>query len=82
MDSPTAYGASFLSAGKHWYKKLLVVSELMRQQTILCNAWSRSIPDRIVSLNQAHIRPIVRGKARHNLGFGALARRASAYGSY
>jgi hypothetical protein len=54
----------------------------MRQQTILCNAWSRSIPDRIVSLNQAHIRPIVRGKARHNLGFGALARRASAYGSY
>jgi hypothetical protein len=71
IDALTACGACLLSAGKHWYKKLLVVSELMRQQTILCNAESRSIPDRIVSLYQAHIRPIVRGKARHNVEFGA-----------
>ena len=49
----------------------MVVSELFRQQTILYHADTRSIPDRIVSLCQAHIRPIVRGKARCNVEFGA-----------
>ena len=48
-----------------------MISELLRQQTILYHADSRSIPDRIVSLSQAHIRPIVRGKARCNVEFGA-----------
>jgi transposase, IS5 family len=43
----------------------------VRQQTILDQSDSRSIPDRIVSLSQAHIRPIVRGKARCNVEFGA-----------
>jgi hypothetical protein len=50
---------------------LLVISELVRQQTILYHADSRSIPDRIGSLCQAHIRPIVRGKASCNVEFGA-----------
>ena len=49
----------------------MVISELVRQQTILDQSDSRSIPDRIVSLSQAHIRPIVRGKARCNVEFGA-----------
>ena len=71
IDALTACGGCLLATGRHWYKKLLVVSELVRQQTILCNAKSRSIPDRKVSLYQAHIRPIVRGKARHNVEFGA-----------
>ena len=48
-----------------------MVSELVRQQTILYHADSRSIPNRIVSLFQSHIRPIVRGKARCNVEFGA-----------
>ena len=48
-----------------------MISELVRQQTILYHADSRSIPDRIVSLCQAHVRPIVRGKARCNVEFGA-----------
>jgi transposase len=56
-------------AGRHTYQKLLVVSEVVRQQTILYHADSRSIPDRIVSLSKAHIRPIVRGKARCNVEF-------------
>ena len=43
----------------------------MRQQNILYHSDSRSIPARIVSLRQAHIRPIVRGKARCNVAFGA-----------
>jgi hypothetical protein len=48
-----------------------VISELVRQQTILYHADSRSIPDRMVSLFQSHIRPIVRGKSRCNVEFGA-----------
>ena len=49
----------------------MVVSELVRQQTILYHSESKSISDRIVSLTQAHVRPIVRGKARSNVEFGA-----------
>jgi hypothetical protein len=71
IDALIAVGGCLLAAGRHIYRKLLVVSELVRQQTILYHADSRSIPDRIVSLYQAHIRPIVRGKARCNVEFGA-----------
>ena len=80
IDSLIACGGCLLAAGRHIYQKLLVISELVRQQTILYHADSRSIPDRIVSLGQAHIRPIVRGKARCNVEFGALAQRASGCG--
>lgn len=71
IDALIACGGSLLAAGRHWYRKLLVVSELVRQQKILYHSDSRSIPDRIVSFCQAHIRPIVRGKARSNVEFGA-----------
>jgi len=71
IDGLIACGGCLLAAGRHIYQKLLVISELVRQQTILYHADSRSIPDRIVSLCQAHIRPIVRGKARCNVEFGA-----------
>jgi len=71
IDALTACGASLLAAGRHAYQKLLVVSELVRQQSILYHSDTRSIPARIVSLHQAHIRPIVRGKARCNVEFGA-----------
>ena len=71
IDALTTCGASLLAAGRYAYQKLLVVSELVRQQTILDQSDSRSIPDRIVSLGQAHVRPIVRGKARCNVEFGA-----------
>jgi len=40
-------------------------------ESILFHSESRSIPDRIVSLYQDHIRPIVRGNARCNVEFGA-----------
>jgi hypothetical protein len=71
INALTACGGCLLAAGRHIYQKLLVVSELVRQQTLLYHTDSRSIPDRIVSLCQAHIRPIVRGKARCNVEFGA-----------
>ena len=71
IDALTVCGASLLAAGRYAYKKLLVVSELVRQQNILYHSDSRSIPDRIVSLSQAHDRPIVRGNARCIVEFGA-----------
>ena len=71
IDALTSCGGCLLAAGRAIYQKLLVVSELVRQQTILYHSESKSISDRIVSLTQAHVRPIVRGKARSNVEFGA-----------
>jgi hypothetical protein len=53
------------------YQKLLVASEVYRQQLHLYRSRDRSIPDRIVSVSQPHIRPIVRGKASAPTEFGA-----------
>ena len=71
IDTLTSCGGCLLAAGRAIVQKLLVVSELVRQQTILYHSESKSISDRIVSLTQAHVRPIVRGKARSNVEFGA-----------
>jgi IS5 family transposase len=49
IDALIACGGCLLAAGRHIYQKFLVVSELVRRQTILYHADSRSIPDRIVS---------------------------------
>ena len=56
IDALAACGASLLAAGRYAYQKLLVVSELVRQQNILYQSDIRSIPDRIVSLGQANVR--------------------------
>ena len=48
-----------------------MISELLRQQSILLYAKTRSIPDRIVNLVQRQVRPIVRGKTRAAVEFGA-----------
>jgi IS5 family transposase len=53
------------------YKELLVIQELYRQQHEMYNAGTHSTPDRIVSISQPHVRPIVRGKAKANVEFGA-----------
>lgn len=50
---------------------LLVVSEVYRQQLWLWKNNKQSIEDRIVSLSQPQIRPIVRGKAGKPVEFGA-----------
>jgi IS5 family transposase len=50
---------------------LLVVTEVYRQQSWLTKNKKQSIEDRIVSLSQPHIRPIVRGKAGKPVEFGA-----------
>ena len=71
IDALIASGASLSALKTHWWHKLLVISELHRQQSILLYSKSRSMPDRIVNLVQRHVRPIVRGKARAAVEFGA-----------
>ena len=56
---------------KRDYKLLLVVTEVYRQQLWMYQNNKQSIEDRIVSLTQPHIRPIVRGKAGKPGEFGA-----------
>lgn len=55
---------------KH-YRMLLVVVEVNRQQSYMYENNQNRIDDRIVSLTQPHIRPIVRGKAGTPVEFGA-----------
>ncbi|MEG4275857.1 MULTISPECIES: IS5 family transposase, partial [unclassified Microcoleus] len=64
-------GASLTSLTKKQYKTLLVVTEVYRQQLWLFENNKQSISDRIVSLSQPYIRPIIRGKAGKNVEFGA-----------
>lgn len=69
IDALIASGACPSGLKTHWWRKLLVISELHRQQSILLYAKTRSMPDRIVNLVQRHVRPIVRGKARAAVEF-------------
>jgi hypothetical protein len=64
-------GASLEGLNKKQYKTLLVLTEVARQQQWLCDNKKQSISERIVSLSQPHIRPIVRGKAGKSVEFGA-----------
>ena len=50
---------------------MLVVSEVYRQQRAMYQAKTHTVADRIVSLSQPHVRPIVRGKAAAPVAFGA-----------
>ena len=50
---------------------MLVVSEVYRQQRTMYQAKTHTVADRIVSLSQPHVRPIVRGKAAAPVAFGA-----------
>ena len=53
------------------YKMLLVVATVYQQQLSMYENKQQRIDDRIVSLTQPHIRPIVRGKAGTPVEFGA-----------
>ena len=56
---------------KRQYRNLLVIKELYRQQLWMYENRTHKITDRIVSISQPHIRPIVRGKAKSKVEFGA-----------
>jgi len=53
------------------YRRLLVVNELYRQQWEMFQQKQHRIDDRIVNIDQPHVRPIVRGKAGAQVEFGA-----------
>jgi len=53
------------------YKYLLVIQETYRQQQEMRQNKVHSIDNRIVSIHQPHIRPIVRGKVKAKVEFGS-----------
>lgn len=53
------------------YKYLLVINTLYQQQKQMYDLKKHSIEDRIVSIHQPHVRPIVRGKSQAKTEFGA-----------
>jgi hypothetical protein len=69
LENPEAFPLCGLS--RRQYKNLLVARELLRQQLEMFENNSQRVDDRIVSISQPHIRPIVRGKAGRPTEFGA-----------
>jgi len=61
---------SFPLAHKH-QKIYWIIQELYRQQKQMYDTKTQKIADRIVSISQPHVRPIVRGKAGKPVEFGA-----------
>ena len=53
------------------YRQLLVIQELYRQQLWMYTHRCYRIADRVVSISQPYVRPIVRGKAGRPVEFGA-----------
>ncbi|MBM6411804.1 IS5/IS1182 family transposase, partial [Lacticaseibacillus paracasei] len=51
--------------------RLAVVRKVYEQQRYMYDNKTHSVPDRIVSLSQPYIHPIVRGKAKARVEFGA-----------
>lgn len=71
VDELVELGASLTQLSRRRYRQLLVISEVYRQQRQMYETGSRRIDDRIVSLSQPYVRPIVRGKAGTPVEFGA-----------
>ena len=60
-----------VSLTRQRYRQLLVIHELYRQQLWMYTHRCHRIADRLVSISQPHVRPIVRGKAGTLVEFGA-----------
>ena len=56
---------------RHQYKYFLVIQTLYDQQDKMYKEKIHSVEQRIVSIHQPHVRPIVRGKTNANVEFGA-----------
>lgn len=56
---------------KRQYKNLLVVQEMYRQQFEMYTNRTHQVDDRIVSIHQPHVRPMVRGKSKAKVEFGS-----------
>ena len=71
IDRLIEAGATLAALNPREYKTLLVIHEVYRQQQHMYDHKQRRIDDRIVSISQPHVRPIVRGKAGTPVEFGA-----------
>jgi len=69
MAESLPLGLSLLD--KRYYKLLLVIGELYRQQQYMYDNKIHTVDHRIVNIYQPHVRPIVRGKAGTPVEFGA-----------
>ncbi len=56
---------------KHELKYLQVINEVYRQQKQMHSTKTHSTTNRIVSIHQPHVRPMVRGKAGSDVEFGS-----------
>lgn len=69
------YIIGYIGKGVHLeakqYEMLNTITTLYEQQLYMYEQKTHSVPDRIVSLSQPWVRPIVRGKAHANTEFGA-----------
>jgi len=63
--------STFELLSRKQYRDLLVIGEVYRQQEQMYGSGIKRIEDRIVSISQPHVRPIVRGKAGRPVEFGA-----------
>lgn len=71
IDELIEAGARLSCLSSYWYRRLLVIHEVYRQQWQMYQHRQHRIEHRIVSLSQPHVRPIVRGKAGRPVEFGA-----------
>lgn len=71
IDALLVAGASLAALNRLEYRNVLVIHEVYRQQQQMYQHKCRRIEDRIVSISQPHVRPIVRGKAGRPVEFGA-----------
>jgi hypothetical protein len=71
IDALIAAGAQVAQLSRRQYRMLLVITEVVRQQRAMYETRTQRIDDRIVSITQPHVRPIVRGKAGVAVEFGA-----------
>jgi hypothetical protein len=62
----TGFSLSNKEQRMHW-----IIREVYRQQNEMYENHTHSTPDRIVSISQPHVRPIVRGKSGKEVEFGA-----------
>jgi hypothetical protein len=64
-------GARLSDLNAYWHKCLMVIHTLYDQQLEMYQQRSHRCADRIVSISQPHVRPIVRGKVSQRVEFGA-----------
>jgi hypothetical protein len=60
-----------LDLPKRYHTKIRTIRKVLNQQTEIFETGNNSVPERIVSISKAYIRPIVRGKEVKAVEFGA-----------